>query len=50
MKQAKLIAAPVAFITVLILALMLGDCSPEKEEVTLSADQEMAMSERLAPE
>ncbi len=49
MKQAKLIAIPVAFITAMILVLTLAACSGEKEEVSLSAAQETAMSERLAP-
>lgn len=49
MKQAKLTTAPAAFITAITLMLALAACSGEKEEVTLSSDQEAAMSERLAP-
>jgi cytochrome c5 len=34
----------------LVLALGLAACSGEKEEITLTADQEQAVAERLAPE
>ena len=49
MKQAKLIATPTAFIAAMALVLTLVACSAEKEEVTLSKQQETAMAERLAP-
>jgi cytochrome c5 len=45
MKQVKLTAIFMAFIA----ALLLGACS-DQEEVTLNAEQEKAMSERLAPD
>ncbi len=46
MKPAKLMAISSAF----IVALVLGACSGEKEEVELSDQQESAMVERLAPD
>ena len=47
MKQARPITALIAAMT---LALTLGACSGEKEEVSLSPDQAAAMTERLAPD
>jgi cytochrome c5 len=46
MKQPKLLTVFTAF----VIALALAACSGEKEEVILNAEQETAMSERLAPD